>query len=522
MAWDGSSFNQSGTKPEGVVLPFPVTRASEAGICRSEVSRHDLHNLEIKTTLEPGKDHPGFTAELYLFFPRSFRITYWTKAEIAADYDFRVRLAAPVRDTGRNALDQLLAKFESLAGKLEEEAALIEVVQSLGCLMSEALKSRGTVDAKEIFYAHSLLLPEVQREKSLHAVLDSMKSAAEEIANIRQCLARSDFGLASFVRALEEYLHYLYIQYLWKIDTELAGIQATHASNADAGMFQKCRNEIEHALAQLRLNELQYNGMRGLPGDRAGDDRQMARLSQLKKFFQSSTFLETRRSVPFKKLAEPAAIVGTAIAGFWAVLFDLIHKPGLSHLGFRGSAVISLGVLTFVFKDRLKDQMKALVSRKLSQYLPDSQCTLMLDGKLMGLVKEWRSFYSYAKLPAAIRTLRQRAFEHEVEQWIPEDLWCHRDEIEFEPQARHARGGLTMQKVLRINFERFLKYLDDPIKDIPTLKSDGSIRLEKGRRLYEVYLAVSHRPLGSPTLLSSELFRILFDKSGIHRIEPVL
>src|SRR4051812_14291739 len=59
----------------------------------SVVTRHDHHNIEIKTVSELGMSPSTVETDLYLFIPRNFELTTVGKSELSKDFRSRMRLS---------------------------------------------------------------------------------------------------------------------------------------------------------------------------------------------------------------------------------------------------------------------------------------------------------------------------------------------------------------------------------------------------------------------------------------------
>src|SRR5690606_33128615 len=111
---------------------------------------------------------------------------------------------------------------------------------------------------------------------------------------------------------------------------------------------------------------------------------------QLKKFFQSTTFVDITRQQSAKKISESTATIGTAVA---AIIAASVEQFGRGHasadVAWQGLSLLSLGVIVYVLRDRMKDWAKRKFHQKALKFLPDFEQRLIAKDRKIGRVKEW-------------------------------------------------------------------------------------------------------------------------------------
>ena len=91
------------TNSVSFVLPANLrprkSRVSDAPVAKTimQISRHDHHNLEIKSVIEFARIPQKITTEVFLYFPKSFEIGLVGKPELAKDFRTRLRLSMPTQ-----------------------------------------------------------------------------------------------------------------------------------------------------------------------------------------------------------------------------------------------------------------------------------------------------------------------------------------------------------------------------------------------------------------------------------------
>lgn len=77
-----------------------------------------------------------------------------------------------------------------------------------------------------------------------------------------------------------------------------------------------------------------------------------------------------------------------------------------------------------------------------------------------------------------------------------------------------------MQETLRINIQRYLKFLDDPMKDITVLDQRGRFTRKTSSKMYYFYAVVKYatQSNGNDTEKQMHLYRIVLNKNGIQKV----
>lgn len=498
----------------GQASPLVSTEEPAAGM---RLSRHDHHNLEIKAWVEPGRLHSQTQIEFFLFVPRSFQMDRWQKHELEKDLLSRIRLAMPVLGEG-------LSREIPAAVLLERALRLLrdQDFQTVGSLVSEWLKQRAVEHRRRFQMAHSLFIPVEQRGLEIRRLLVEIAQTVEALHALRSAYpAEEDRGR----RWLDEYTSNFYVQYLGKLRAAMEKVDPLAREKADSEKYRAAWKEFEASLAAFSRAEATYRARFPKRVESATtefeSEQALLRLGQLKKFFQSRTFLEVSRHSPASRFLETTAILGTAVAGLcWAGL-QLLSQPSASTAG-SGAFFLGFAVLAYVARDRIKDRAKHSLHKRVQRWLPDSNQQLRAGGRFVGAMREWFSIHASTALREEIRELRAQA-DSELLPSLPEDVLYIRRRLDLVSNAG-AETGWAFQENTRVNLERYLKYMDDPVKQLSMIDSDGAWVKRNTRRVYHFYVATqltTTLPLpGAPARSWRQLHRVVLDKQGIDRVEP--
>jgi len=492
------------------------------GALSLHLSRHDQHNLEFKQSLSFSSDPFRAQIDIFLFIPKSLHITQWDKAELQGDFHSRLRLAlqqdvAQQELQVRSVLRRLKAAVHSydtlsaaeLSEALEE---MLDLVRNFGGLMSELLRCESKRLRREISNLNS---------KSATHCISTIEQIEALVHEARYLFVSKAGREVPVLRLLQQYLHSFYSDFLYGLIAEL-----DQTPVSDIG--KPLRARLEH----LQTEEAQH--YKGDPtGPTLSDaDRELhlLKMSQIKKFFQAQMFVDVTSRAVLKKYAEPAAIGAAAAAALAAGLFQHFSHSGAT-VGIGGAMVIGIGAGFYVLRDRLKDRFRDQFTRKLSHVLPDSEQTLTANKKVLGKITQRFSLRGKKDLPKEVFEARRRGDLTSVERHLPEDVIHHSQIFDlFAKSSPTSRMQGSLQQVIRINVDRYLKFLDDPYKSMHWVGPKGDFTELQTHRIYHFYACIMTRGLPAPKRFGTsdalppadaQLYRIVLDKNGIDRVEAL-
>lgn len=491
-----------------------------------KLSRHDDHNLELKSGFEFNGLQHRIRFDFYFFSPYSLHLSDYSKTDLRGDFHSRVRLSVPNElHSNLSVLIETLTKLETLIQATAETGGrelrsemtqgVFETTRHLGALCGEVLKIRSMFLKKQIFLAHSIINESIDPTEELVKLAEEVEATEKLIQDIRKVIRTPEALIHSEITHLDEYLHYQYVDYLSAIRTELEQFSVA-TLNRKAELFQPGWNYFFSV-----LNRLQSNESKNANRKKVDPEQRLIRISQLKKFFQSEMFLRVAQRDSLKKIAEPAALLATAFAAVAGISLEKAISSNFSDLTYSGLLAVSIGIVFYVFKDRLKDRMRAYLTGKISSLLPDIERELVAEGRVIGKIREWFHFKTKDALPEAVRVARENAYISELESHLVEDILHYRKLYEIKKSSPIKQSGV--QEILRINLQRLMKHMDDPFKSINKLTMRGHFKAETHRRVYYMHAClVSHLEPSdgrSSERLQTKVFRIILSKQGILRVE---
>lgn len=581
--------------PQSAPPPHPFPGRLSAGTLTS-VTRHDHHNIEIKSVIELAPEPLKVATELYVFIPKNFEIGLAGKSEMVKDLRTRLRLAIPSNEGfDDNDFSDALSELGNANARLEAEAmvlvavgqevpanlreGVLEAAKDVAAIIAERLKRLSADHGRQFFISQSLLVTTASRAAGFDSFVKNLQSVHRKIEAVRENMRTRSRDGRSLNSLLDEYVSQLYVQYLGAISGEFAKFEAdsiellnpaennlagaesapkhaleapaAHSADESPAAFNLSYARAKQILKALQEDEAVYRKSRGLSFESETDlerERHLIRLSQLKKFFQSKTFIDVAKTQAAKKITESTALVGTAIAGVSAAVLEQWGRKNVATVASQGLMLVSLGVILYVIRDRMKDWARNKLHEKALGLIPDFETELVAGQRRFGVSKEWFQLLSSKICDPAILDARHADSMIEKNLRLPEDVILSRRVFFLEPCGLGSGQPRALHENTRLNLDRHLKFMDDPFKELTDLEADGNFTLSRSHRVYHFYVvtrtSVTTGKDAEPSRLRtwSSGFRALFglkgkpkhprsttlaanrvvlDKSGIVRVESI-
>jgi hypothetical protein len=298
------------------------------------------------------------------------------------------------------------------------------------------------------------------------------------------------------------------------------------------------------AFAQRFLaNEYQHRAERGYftPGKAATDltvEQFYHRHGMLKKFVSETLYLRTQEVKRDRFYRNMMAGCGAALAGVWAEIakMDSQLARGARDFGVRFMVLAGVGVLIYVFKDRIKEISKEYFNEKLKRFLPDYEVLLKYRffdrvGKkmdlLVGQYQEYVRYLSSVSLPEDIRFVRDSSRRENFFGENQESIIHYSKRVSLDPTvaAQMETPMLSLKDIFRFNMAEFLQYLDNPEKSLAIYDfEEGAIQIRAPKVYYfNIFLKIGvwkEGVCGSRVKTTQiEHLRLVLNKSGIVRVD---
>lgn len=462
-------------------------------LVKESMKLHSAEQLEIKQEIEidPEVARSRYSVESYFFFPPALYINKETYTEA----DFRRPLKSYVR--------LRLPKFP-LSDFMEKGEEYLR----LKALLAD---SSSSVRQREAALKRYALLIKGAFKRRIRALLASgtEEKVATLVNELRQVIAASrplllaaadpkEPSLAVTARAADEYL---------------ATILEYHGKRLLAHFDGGLRSFLnENALYREKYYPESASWQR--PED------VLYRWRSLKKFISSQLFLVVKMREGNPWLLQSLYGIAAAVSMIFATVVAFLWQGKYGALSWNLFLAL---VIAYIFKDRLKDWMRARLAKLFRRWLPSRrQLIYANDGRMVGVCRESFDFVKRAEVPPEILTLRTKAHYVPFAQEEAESIFLYRKDVELHNEWIHSyENRSSLYDITRIGVMPWTNQIDLQFEELPFVDEDDERAHAPAAKLYHVYLVRRIR-VERPKHERFEVTRLVLKHDRLLTLERVL
>jgi len=506
-------------------------------ILDSRIKLHDRHRFEIKLDIDlDAASRSSYEVETYFFIPRSLNIGphNYSKEKFYNSSQRYIRWRTPKMGLGKicdpalktsplNRVREDLAKV--LAGSGEQELAdgICHELRLLGCIIRGEIRDYVKIFVEGLA-TYSGAAPAAQRRlfvgeglenflgdlKRLESALNSLKAEISDPAvplKVRETMAFFD-----------EYVSLILEEYLTSL------VEALRANPEARKRFEAVeKGVLAIVTAQNRYRQAMKYPSVLVPG--SSNEVIIYRRGVLKKFVSSVLYLKAEFS-EWESLTQVFFGLAAGGAMLFAVLVTLFfqRRYAMDSMPFVLAVVIS-----YIFKDRIRDWLKLLFSKSLTRWISDRKIDILdcSGGGRIGLLKEAATFIQGKAVPPDISRMRRIDNITSVdEEGKPERVFKYKKEIILYPDVimkTHERRR-DLNDIMRFNIRDVVEQADDSLVEYPYVDpATGDLRKADCARVYHMNLVLKYTfaDREGQTIVHYDRIRIVLNKDGIVRLEEV-
>jgi hypothetical protein len=537
-----SSEQAEGQKTEGYATEFDPSAGPGGGgesrkpEIRIRHSIHDRFQIESDITFDlrprgPFESRRKFKVDMYLYLPFSMGVnpSNFNGSEFFRHWTSYFRVRAPLFQQWRVLPPELLS-FPSVdayfAGHLSSQQRLKlgpRVVQDvklfgnflyteLKKLRSALPKKKRSRDAERRKYLADELLHRV-------ALLWSFRKICLQPLREGRYLVDEEVQRAFYLT--DEYLSYRAELVLLRARDSLS----EHAEELGEMLAREISYRHEHGLLVLSEDEQAPATL----------EAYTYRLGLLKKYLGEALFLNTISDKKDNLYKNYAAATGAGLAAFFA---GIVETQRMQYLQGDGSAVrfsflITLMVLAYIFKDRIKELSRDYFNTRLRERLPDQRFRLMHqsvapNGKQteseLGISTEYFRFVK--DVPADVDYLRSLGQTKNHDPVRREHVVHVARRFDFQVITEPRTLFPLLKNVVRLDISPFLSKLDNPTMPVSFYDNNRNAKTVIAPKVYHMNVVFRYEtlfgPEGSLVKVDYERVRVILDKNGIVRLETLL
>jgi len=480
---------------------------------KSKIKIHDKFSIVIDITYDKifKRKKSKYTTITYLFFPNSLNVNHKTYPSTKFYNDVRLFIKY---DTPNYNLSDINIGERSLLQNLTKNTR--KFIKN----RSEKNRSRFKDQVKMFAATFCSLL----REETYLLIRAKELSANKIDAYLgKNTLILSDF------RELVEIINNSSIK---DKDKDVVFYADEHISNVMEVQLMKLYNHLknkkksdEKLTAVVKLIDGEQNYKKEKVYDSPKDkninpEDLLYKRNQLKKYIESVFFLnqEIRKDGAVFEQSILALAAGLAMVFSTGIAFYYQQVYGNFTIPFFIALVVS-----YMLKDRIKGLISLLFVSKSSSFFYDFKIKITNAlNKKIGLIKENFSFVSLKKLGPKVKKHRlQDLVVGLSERSLNEQVIQYKKKIIIYPKKfgndLPDENIIGLTDITRLNFHRFIQYMDDPKKDYILVKK-GEVYNKVTNKVYHINIIQKHY---TEEGIDFSRYRVILNRNGIRRIEKV-
>lgn len=501
----------------------------------SRIGVHDDNQFEVKLdyTIDATARRSRYVIETYLFVPRSLGIDADTyrHEHFYSDIQAYIRFKTPcvslraLADEGNDAspLNRMLQRMPDIGDDevVDVDGPLGHEVRLLGCVVRvcvrdqvqalceriEALDGRAHTRAVLVGDVESLA---VRLADDVSAVLERYRGFRSDFVHPRRAAWIQDlYGFADEFLSLSIERHFTRLVAAIDADPRVRDACA----RGRARIVERVLAEQAHRRSAAYASVLDH---------RQVNARYIHRNGALKKFMSSVLFLDMDKQSSGRRIAN----VGAGIAAAVAMLFSTVAAIwSQNRYGINSYPFVLALVISYVFKDRIKEWLRTYFNAQFSRWFWDFSVTIRdpeNDG-VVGRCRELFTFVDHDDIPRAIYDWRHADASTVLEpQCKPETVLKHVKEITLRGRKIAKTHGrlLDVKDIVRFNVSNLLARMDDPMQLVEQFDAEGDqVRRIHCPKSYHLNVVMTLRAASGER--SYQRFRVILDKSGIRDLHEV-
>ncbi len=506
-------------------------------IADAKISVHDRHRFEIKLDIELGEGPTtGYRVDTYFFVPRALNINpnTYSKDHFYSSIQRYIRFKTP----------------HFPLAKIIDPSTLTSPFVRIRSHMKTVLDRPDAPEALDAIFGETKLLGAVTRA----AIRDSVRGLLADLARVAPSSRTDDAlpavqaGIGAFVVDVEAYISAVgeleqemlqppvpaKLRDAFRFFDEFTSLTIQdylstllHAMRERQELAEPFR-PLDAAVAAIIIQQQRHREAMGYPSVLSNgktDSTLLYRRGVLKKFISNVLYLspETSEWETFSQI--PLAVAaGFAMLFAAGVMLIAQYRYATNSLPF-----IAIVVVSYIFKDRLKDWLKLYFSKGLVKWTADRKIRIRdpFSGRVIGSLKEAFSFGEEARIPPSVRYCRHMDSITSIdEEGKPEWVVKYEKEVSLFPAriSRFHQRRRDLNDIMRFNIDDFVRQADDPVVDYLHLDpASGALAQVQCQRVYHVNLVLAYRSLdyrkrGAERL---ERIRLILNRDGIVKLEEV-
>jgi len=476
---------------------------------------HDKYRFELKFdyNFDSSKKNKPYQIETYFFIPTSLDINEdtLTKSEFYNNLQNYIRLNTP-----QYSLQSILNKSRGPFNLLLKSIKIVQTEHTLKNYLrcTYNLKMFTAIVRDSIKNSFETIQKKIKSKKDAKLEVDNFIKYVPLISSTFKKLKKNIKNIPPIEK--------ISLPALYQSTDEFLSLFIEESSYNMIQFFQKHKKFptiIKH-LKKIAYDELTYREKAHYPSIPLRKDSNkefLYRFSVLKKIVSSVLFLSIKRINRAKRVEQIWFGIAAGLAMTFSTLITLLAR--WKYGNFTSSFFLLL-VLAYILKDRIKDLMKFYFTHSFMQSIYDNEIKIFgpLNRLKIGVLKESIFFIDPDSIDENITKMRNRdALLNNAE--LKESVILYRKKVKLFPKQLNKiyYKGNAIHDITRVNVNPFLLKMDNPYKNIFTLKKNKITKL-KAMRSYHINIIIK---LKREKEIIYKRFRLILNRNGIIKIEKI-
>ena len=278
-------------------------------------------------------------------------------------------------------------------------------------------------------------------------------------------------------------------------------------------------DKVKPKLVQLIENETTYkqqNNYAVVDANQKSNSLVLMRRGILKKFMESDLYLS---SINSKDGAFAQQLYYGMAAGVSMIFATVISFSAQQRYGNFTTPLFLALVVSYIFKDRIKDSMRYYFSNQLGKKYFDTKRELKIRNLEIGWIKEAFDFVPESKIPNEVIDLRKRTPLVEAENRIyNEQIILYKKLVKLSGTKINQNKNYKftgINDITRFNITHFVQKTDNPFISLYSTDEKEGFKEFMGEKVYAIYFIIR---IESQNNIHLRKFRLLFNRDGIKEI----
>lgn len=482
-----------------------------------KVKIHDKFAFEFKTSFiidSIEKEDNEFSINMWLFIPNSLDIntSTYTKEQFYNSIKSNVRLITPVFSLKQiyNGEGCPLQQLKQAFLKLSENPELTEAQENysyqqriFSCICKSAFRDRAYYIKENI---DSSAVIELTRE-----YVTDMQTIVIEYRKLWDIINKSEISstLKEQFYFADEFIGNIVEQQVFRL---MKGVKNNPAFG-----------NIKPELVSLIQQEIEYKKKKYYPIlDKENSKMNylvIMRRSILKKFIESDLYLNTKKTKDGEFVRQFYYGIAAGVAMIFATIVAFTAQ--MRYGNFTTPLFFAL-VVSYIFKDRIKDLMRYYFSTQLGKKYYDTKRSLEIKNNKIGWAKEAFDFVTEDKVPSEVINLRKRSPLVEAENKIyNEQILLYKKLVNLSAWNMSKEKDYTfngINDITRFNILNLVLKSDDPFISLYVPDEKDGYQSFESEKVYSMHFVLRCE---SKNELYYRTFRLLFNRDGIKDITEI-